>query len=268
MLIADLAGFALVFFIGVIMGTIGAGGSILTSAVLVYVFCISPVLSASYTLLNVCTISIIGFVQYYRKGLVDINMGLLYALPTLLMVFCMRRFIMPAIPDIIFSNERFTITKNLLVMLAFSLLMITIAWSMIRRPVYTPAVNQKRPSSFVMILPGIFTGLLTGFAGAGGGFVIVPALVFFGGLEIKKAIGTSLFIIAINTSTGFIGDYSAGVNYDWFFLIKLVAATVAGMVLSGRIMVKMSNEKLRRLFAYTILTMGCWVIIRELWLRS
>jgi uncharacterized protein len=268
MLIADLAGFALVFIIGVIMGTIGAGGSILTSAVLVYIFCISPVLSASYTLMNVCAVSIIGFVQYFRKDLVDIKTGLCYAIPALLFVFCMRRFIMPAIPAIIFTNDSFTITKDLLVMMVFAILMILIAWSMIRKPVYTvPPVQQPR-SPFAMILPGIFTGLLTGFAGAGGGFVIVPALVFFAGLDIKKAIGTSLFIIAINTTTGLIGDYSAGVEYNWSFLIKLVAATVAGMLLSSRLMVKMSNEKLRRMFAFTILAMGCWVMIREIWLRS
>lgn len=263
----ELGGFVLVFIIGIVMGMIGAGGSILTASVLVYVFSISPVLSASYTLLNVGVISTVGFAQYYRRDLVDIRTGLLFAMPALVMVFTMRRFVMPLIPSTVFSYGNFTISKDLMVMLLFAILMIFISWSMIRKPVYKEQVVQQTSPSATMILPGLLVGILTGFTGAGGGFVIVPALIFFSGLDIKKAIGTSLFIIAINTAIGFIGDYSSGVCYNWFFLFKLVSVTVAGMICSNWLSLKVSNDKLKRIFGVTIFVIGCWIIARELLLK-
>ena len=264
MSILELAGYLMVFIIGVVMGMIGAGGSILTSSVLIYVFSINPVLSASYTLLNVGTISMVGVVQYFRKDQVDIRTGILFALPALLVVFLMRRLIMPAIPSCICQVGKFELTKELLVMIVFALVMILVSWSMIRQPVPEENTRQNKRSGMAMILPGGLAGIITGFTGAGGGFVIVPALILFTGLDIKKAIGTSLFIISINTASGFIGDYSSGVQYDWSFLFKLISVTVAGMVFSGFLANRISNSKLRRVFGITILIIGCWIVVKEL----
>lgn len=260
----ETAGFALVFITGLVMGMIGAGGSILTSSILVYLFSINPVLPASYTLLNVGIISLVGVVQCFRKDQVDIKTGLLFAIPALLMVFMMRRFIMPAIPATIFSCGTLAFTKDLMVMLIFALLMILISWSMIHQPVYRQPTEQPEKHSKTMILPGMLAGIVTGFTGAGGGFIIVPALIFFTGLDIKKAVGTSLFIISINTAIGFMSDFSAGVTYDWSFLLKLVSITVAGMICSSALVGRISNDRLKRLFGITIFVIGCWIIVLEL----
>jgi len=264
MSLLEMAGYLMVFIIGVVMGMIGAGGSILTSSVLIYVFNINPVLSASYTLLNVGIISLVGVVQYFRKDQVDVRKGLLFALPALLIVFIMRRIIMPAIPSCICQLGSFELTKELLVMIVFAGVMILVSWSMIRQPIPKENTLQNNRSGLALLLPGGFAGIITGFTGAGGGFVIVPALVFFTGLDIKKAIGTSLFIIAINTTTGFIGDYTSGVQYNWPFLFKLITVTVAGMIFSSLLATRISNSKLRRVFGITILVIGCWIIVREL----
>ncbi len=264
MSILELAGYLMVFIIGVVMGMIGAGGSILTSSVLIYVFSINPVLSASYTLLNVGIISLVGVVQYFRKDQVDIRTGLMFALPALLVVFIMRRLIMPSIPTCICQFGSFGLTKELMVMVVFALVMILVSWSMILQPVPKGNTRSNNRSGLAMILPGGLAGIITGFTGAGGGFVIVPALIFFTGLDIKKAVGTSLFIISINTASGFIGDYSSGVQYDWSFLLKLISVTVAGMLFSSLLANRISNTKLRRVFGITILAIGCWIVIKEL----
>jgi len=262
----ELAGYLMVFIIGVVMGIIGAGGSILTSSVLIYIFSINPVLSASYTLLNVGIISLVGVVQYFRKNQVDVRTGFLFALPALLVVFLMRRIIMPSIPSCICQFGTFELTRKLLVMIVFAAVMILVSWSMIRQPLPKENIVQNQRSALALILPGGLAGIITGFTGAGGGFVIVPALIFFTGLDIKKAVGTSLFIIAINTATGFISDYSSGVQYDWSFLFKLISVTVAGMLFSSLLTTRISNNKLRRVFGITILVIGCWIVIKELFI--
>ena len=183
------------FIVGLLMGLIGAGGSILSSGLMIYIFGFNPALSASYTLLNVGIISLIGTVQYYRKNLVDFTAGLLFSLPAIVTVLCMRSLIMPAIPDVPFEYNGLVVTKELCMMLVFAILMILIAWNMIhngdnRNKRGTGAVHKP-----VVFLTAPIVGVLTGIVGVGGGFLIVPALLFFNGLDIKTAVGTSLFII-------------------------------------------------------------------------
>jgi uncharacterized membrane protein YfcA len=262
----EILGYTLAFLIGIIMGLIGAGGSILSSAILVYLFGVAPVISASYTLLNVGIISLIGSIRYYRKDLVDLKTACFFSLPALCTVYLMRRYIMPLIPESIYRNQNFELSKNVLIMLAFSLLMILISFTMIRRksPVTAQTLSEKNKSMIICL--GLVVGMLTGFVGVGGGFIIVPALVFFAGLDVKKAVGTSLLIITINTAIGFAVDFNTGVNYDWIFLMKFISITILGMIFSGQLSNRISTERLKRVFGYTILVVGCWVIFRELFL--
>jgi uncharacterized protein len=173
---------------------------------------------------------------------------------------------MPRIPDNIYRNEGFELSKNLLIMLVFSLLMILISFTMIRRKTPEPEKTIEDKNPWMIIFLGSVVGLLTGFVGVGGGFIIVPALVFFAGLDVKKAVGTSLLIITINTAIGFLGDFNIGVNYDWSFLLKFISITITGMILSSQLSNRISTVGLKRVFGYTILILGCWVIIRELFL--
>lgn len=246
------------------MGLIGAGGSILSSGLMIYIFGLNPIISASYTLLNVGVISFIGSVQYYKKNLVNIPVGIFFALPAIATVLCMRSFIMPAIPDVLFEFQGLIMSKELSIMLAFASLMIVIAGTMISES--KPAIKQKATTvnKPVVALIGLAVGILTGLVGVGGGFVIVPALFFFTGLDMKSAVGTSLFIITLNTAVGFISDFSSGTIYNWMFLLKFILVTVTGMLISGLMISKIKTEKVKKLFAVIILLVGCWIIIKEL----
>lgn len=260
----EVVGYLLAFIVGLVMGLIGAGGSILSSGLMIYIFGLNPMISASYTLLNVGIISLVGSIQYYRKDLVQIRTGLLFAAPAIVTVLYMRAYVVPSIPHIIFESGSMAFSKDLFVKLVFAILMIIIAWNMItKKTVETQKANNL--NAWMVTLIGIIVGLLTGIVGVGGGFMIVPALLFFTGLNVKTAVGTSLFIITLNTGVGFFGDFAAGVVYNWAFLIKFISLTVLGMLISGLVVHKVQTEKIKKLFAIVMLFLGTWIIFKELW---
>ena len=263
----EITGFVLAFFIGMLMGLIGAGGSILTSALLIYIFGISPILSVSYTMITVCIISLAGSIQYYKRGLVDLKTGLIVGIPALITVYIMRKFVMPAIPKIIFRYHHFIFTKSLLITLIFAVLMIVISYSMIYSPKQVLEKKEEPVNPLVLYALGIAVAILTGFAGVGGGFIILPALVFFANMDVKKAVGTSLFIITINTTVGFLGDFSTGLSYNWNFLLKYIGITLAGMILSNQFSKKTNGSVLKKIFGLAILIIGCWIIVEELFVK-
>lgn len=245
------------------MGLIGAGGSILSSGIMIYIFGISPLISASYTLLTVGVISLVGAIQYYRKDMIDLTTGLLFAIPAIITVLGMRAFVMPSIPATIFKFQGIVLSKELFVMLVFAILMIIIAWNMMGNKM-GKAQKVDHKNSLWVILIGTGVGILTGIVGVGGGFIIVPALVLFTRLNMKTAVGTSLFIITLNTAVGFFGDLSSGVQYNWSFLSKFISLTVSGMLISGFLVEKIQTDKLKKLFAMIILALGCWIIVKGL----
>ena len=263
----EILGFLLAFLIGGTLGLIGAGGSILTITVLVYILGISPTLSTTYSLFIVGITSLVGSIDYFRKGLVDFRKGLFFSFPAFIMVFSMRKFVMPHIPEIIFQSEKFILTKNLLVMLCFAFLMIVASYSMIMSRKSNQKLTEKPISYWIIFFEGIIVGILTGFIGAGGGFLIIPALVIFAQLPMKKAVGTSLIIITINSLFGAIGDFSAGVILDWHFLVKFATCTIVGVLVGGFFSKKVDGEKLKPTFGWFILIMGCWIILKELVLK-
>jgi uncharacterized protein len=264
----EIIGFLLAFLIGNTLGIIGAGGSILTITVLVYILGITPTLSTTYSLFIVGITSLVGSIDYFRKGFVDFRKGIFFSFPAFVMVFLMRKFIMPQIPAIVYESEKFQLSKNLLVMLCFASLMIIASYSMITSRKRQQQLTEKPISYWIIFMEGIVVGLLTGFIGAGGGFLIIPALVLFAQLPMKKAVGTSLIIITINSLFGAIGDFSAGVTLDWIFLAKFATCTIAGVLVGGFFSKKIDGEKLKPAFGWFILLMGCWIILKELFLRK
>ena len=259
----ELVGYSLAFIVGIGMGLLGAGSSILCSALMIYIFGVNPILSASYTLLNVAIISLIGTMQYYRKSLVSVPTGLIFSMPAIATVLCMRSFVMPSVPAVLLEHHGLVVSKELCMMVGFAILMIVIAWKMIRDP---NRGHQSGSKAFVFFA-AVFVGVLTGAVGIGGGFLIVPALLFTG-LAMKTAVGTSLFIITLNTVAGFISDFSSGVGYDWMFLSKFIAVGVAGMLISGSLVEKIKTEKLKKAFGIVILAAGFWILFKELLLEQ
>ena len=262
--LSSICGLIASLLIGLSLGLIGGGGSILTVPILVYLFHIEPVLATAYSLFIVGVTSIIGTIPKYKAGQVKINTALLFGIPSIISVFLTRTFILPQIPFILFSGSSFSITKNIFLMILFASLMIAASYSMIK----SSKTIQASPSSAtqlnypLIITLGAMEGFLTGLVGAGGGFLIIPALVLFTQLPMKEAIGTSLLIIAAKSLIGFLGDLSHS-EMDWSLLGLLSGIAILGILIGNRLSRKIDGQKLKKGFAWFVLTVGVYILIRE-----
>ena len=256
----EILGYVGALFIGLVLGLTGGGGSILTVPILVYLMSISPVTATAYSLFIVGSTSTFGAIQNYRKNLVDIKSGFLFAIPSFIAVYLTRKYIVPRIPDIILEAP-ILITKNTFLMLFFAVIMIFGALSVLKKKSQDTTVEENRN----LILIGIQTfiiGIIIGLVGAGGGFLIIPALILFAKLPMKKAVGTSLFIIAMNSLVGFTGDMQ-NLVIDWLFLLTFSAISVVGIFI-GMYLTKYTNEsQLKKIFAYFVLLMAAIILLKE-----
>jgi hypothetical protein len=251
--------------IGLSLGLIGGGGSILTIPVLVYLFNIDAVLASSYSLFVVGTTSLIGAFLKMKEGNLDFKTALLFGLPSLVTVYLTRHLILPAIPATVFVINEVEIKRSMLMLVLFAVVMIAASLSMIRNSSDKAIQNtQDFKINYVgVLLRGVFIGLMTGLIGAGGGFLIIPALVIFLRIPMKKAIGTSLLIIASNCLFGFTADLQHFV-YDWNLLITVTIISIAGILLGNQLSKKLDGNSLKKGFGYFVLITGLYVIIREL----
>jgi uncharacterized membrane protein YfcA len=258
----EITGYFFAVAIGLILGLLGGGGSILSIPILVYIFHVDAVLASAYSLFIVGATSFIGAIPKYKDHLVNIKTGFLFGIPSIISIFSTRKWIVPAIPDIIWSTESFTLTKRVLLLGIFAILMILASFSMINSRKEYETENQKF-RTFLVIFEGLLIGFLTGLVGAGGGFLIIPALVFLTGLPFKTAVGTSLFIIAINSLMGFLGDV---LNYEmnWTFLLSITSLAIVGILIGNKLQKKISATKLRSSFGWFVLLMGIWILFREI----
>jgi uncharacterized protein len=258
----EIIGYVASVCIGLILGMLGGGGSILSIPILVYLFQIDAIVASAYSLFIVGVTSFVGAIPKYKEHLVNVRTGILFGLPSIATIFATRKWIVPALPDIILTTSSIIITKRILVLGVFALLMVLASFSMIkgRKEIVSDARGFR---VFLVILEGMLIGFLTGLVGAGGGFLIIPALVFLTGLPFKTAVGTSLFIIAINSLFGFLGDV---LNYpmDWKFLLSITSLAVFGILIGNRWQKKISAVKLRKGFGWMILFMGTAILIREI----
>lgn len=257
-------GYLASILIGVALGLIGGGGSILTVPVLVYLFSVDAVAATAYSLFIVGTTSAVGSFSYFKKGLVNIKTAIVFGIPSIAAVFLTRAFIVPAIPQEIFSIGNFTVTKSILLMLLFAVLMIFASYSMIKKdkPV-TEETPQKQKFNYPLILvEGTVVGILTGLVGAGGGFLIIPALVVLSKLPMKEAVGTSLVIIAAKSLIGFFGE-SSETAIDYIFLAKVTAFAIVGIFIGMALSKRINGAKLKPAFGWFVLVMGIYIIIKE-----
>jgi uncharacterized membrane protein YfcA len=262
--------FALGLFASFIMGTVlsllGAGGSILTLPILVYLFKINTIEATSYSLLLVGMTALFGSVTYFKTKKIDLKVGIIFGIPSIFGVILARKVLVPYLPDQ-FLFLGFEITKSFIIMVLFALLMIMSATLMIRNRKLAFEKTKKSTEferSVIIVLEGLIVGQLTGFVGAGGGFLIIPALVLLTGLEMKTAIGTSLFIIAIKSLTGFGSDVLSGFQTDWTFVLYVIMCTIVGVVSGSLLSKKFSDNKLKMAFGYMTLIIGAYIIIEQL----
>lgn len=252
-------------FIGISLGLIGGGGSILTMPVLVYLFGINPLLATSYSLFVVGSTSLIGALSNYRKGQVNLKAAFFFGTASILTVFLSRKFIVPIIPEHLFSIGSFRVSSALATMVFFGVLMLMASISMItRKQIEGEEQECKDCIKFFKLLGyGIAIGVVTGLLGAGGGFLLIPALVFLLKLPMKKAIGTSLLIIALNSLIGFTGDLGHFV-IQWKFLLSVTAIAIIGLLIGTLISKKLPGEKLKKGFGWFVLIMGIYIILKEI----
>ena len=258
-------GYIAALFIGISLGLIGGGGSVLTVPVLVYLFGINPVVSTSYSLFVVGSTSLVGAFNNYRKGMVQIKTALLFGLASITTVFLTRKVLIPLIPEHIATIGSFNLTESIITMVLFAILMVAASLSMIKgrkkQPKETRTENEKinLPK---LLLYGVAIGMATGLLGAGGGFLLIPTLVLLVKLPMKEAVGTSLLIIALNSLIGFTGDIGH-FDINWFFLIKVTSIAIAGIFAGGWIGKRIEGDKLKKGFGWFVLVMGIFIIIRE-----
>ena len=259
----QLFGFLGALVVGITLGLIGSGGSILTLPVLVYIMGIDPVHGTAYSLFIVGFSAFIGSFEYTRKKLVEFRAAIIFAIPAFITVYLTRLFILPAVPDPLFSIKGFVFGKNMSIMILFALLMLAASYSMIRKNPVTETKSDHKQHYVLIILEGIVVGLFTGLVGAGGGFLIIPALVVLGRIPMKKAVGTSLLIIAAKSLIGFIGDIQ-NLDIDWLFLLYFSSFTTAGILSGTFISHKISSDKLKPIFGWFVFVMGIFIIFQEL----
>lgn len=252
--------------VGISLGLIGSGGSILAVPILVYVMGVSPVLSTAYSLFIVGITALVGGVQSAMQKTVDFKTVFIFGIPSIVAVYATRMWLMPVIPHELFSIGSLVVTKPIALMLLFALVMIIASVSMIM-PDTKKETNENSNISYnypMILLEGTVVGVLTGLVGAGGGFLIIPALVLLARMPMKLAVGTSLFIIAAKSLIGFIGDLQGNQVIDWKLLGGFTAFAVAGIFIGIILSKKMPGEKLKKAFGWFVLIMGGYIIIKEI----
>lgn len=265
----EILGYILAVMVGVSLGLIGSGGSILTVPILVYIMGVNPVLATAYSLFIVGSTALVGGVQSALQKRVDFKTVLIFGIPSIAAVYATRMWLMPFIPKELFSIGSLVITKSIALMLLFAVVMILAAVSMIRTGKKT-APEENLPGNYnypMILLEGAVVGLLTGLVGAGGGFLIIPALVLLARMPMKLAVGTSLFIIAAKSLIGFIGDLQGSEVLDWKLLGIFTAFAVAGIFIGILLSKKIPGQKLKKGFGWFVLVMGIYIIIKELFFK-
>ncbi|CAD5264858.1 MULTISPECIES: sulfite exporter TauE/SafE family protein [unclassified Imperialibacter] len=262
----ELIGFSASVIMGLSLGLIGGGGSILTVPILVYLFGVDPVASTAYSLFVVGLTSLVGSVSHFKKGNVDLKTAFIFGLPAIISVYSVRKFLVPAIPDTIMTIGSVTVTKSLFVMVLFATLMLLASISMIRKPKKKEEgeETEMKYKYLIILAEGLLVGGITGLVGAGGGFLIIPALVLMAGLPMKKAVGTSLLIIAMKSLIGFTGDLSGALIIDYKFMLIFSAFAIVGIFTGSYLTKFIPNEKLKPVFGYFVLVMGFYILGKEL----
>ena len=266
----EIIGYLLAAIVGISLGLIGSGGSILTVPILVYVMGINPIMATAYSLFIVGTTALVGGVQSAIQKNVDFKTVLIFGVPSIAAVYATRMWLVPLLPQELFTIGSFVVTKPIALMLLLAVVMILASVSMIRKGKGNVSVDEIKPLKYnypLILVEGTIVGILTGLVGAGGGFLIIPALVLLARMPIKLAVGTSLFIIAAKSLIGFIGDIQGDEIINWKLLSMFTVFAIIGIFLGIVLSKRISSDKLKASFGWFVLVMGVYIIIKEIFLR-
>ena len=263
----EIAGYIMSLIIGVSLGLIGGGGSILAVPVLAYFFGLDEKVATAYSLFVVGSASLVGGLRQNRSSNVDWRTAIVFGIPAIIGVWIVRHFVVPALPEVLFTIEGFQFTRRMAMFGLFALLMMWAAYSMLNdnEREGTGEIKYNYP---LILLEGLVVGAITGFVGAGGGFLIIPALVILANLEMKKAIGTSLIIIALKSLLGFSLSDALTMHIDWSFLSLFTLIAVIGIFLGVYIGNFINGQRLKKGFGYFIIVMAIFIFIMEFIIKS
>ncbi|MRX65551.1 sulfite exporter TauE/SafE family protein [Maribacter luteus] len=259
----EIFGYLGALLVGLVLGLMGSGGSLIAIPIFTYLFHISPITTTAYSLFVVGTSSTIGALRNWEKGLVDFKIAFVFAIPAFIAVYVVRKYILPIIPMEIVTIYDIAVTKDMAIMVFLALIMLLCSLSMIRTKKSLLEHKQLNRYNYpLIVLQGILIGLFTGFVGIGGGFLIIPTLVLLVKLPMKKAVATSLFIIALKSLIGFLGDLG-NLEINWDFLLRFTAISTLGIFLGIYFSSFIKGEKLKTYFGWLLLILSIGIFYKE-----
>ena len=249
--------------IGVVLGLIGGGGSILTVPIFVYLFDVNPILATAYSLFVVGVTALAGAIRNFQNNQIDFKTGIIFAIPAFVGVYIARAYLLDLIPNqILFFS--LAIQKETVIMIFFAIIMFIASYFMIRGYKEDNRSIEINYSNLILTFEGFIVGVLTGIVGAGGGFLIIPALILFAKLPMKKAVATSLMIIAIKSLFGFIGDLgNSNLIFDWGLLFLFSILSICGIFIGVYMIKFVDGRNLKKGFGWFVLIMAFIIIFQE-----
>lgn len=256
-------GYISALIIGVSLGLIGGGGSILAVPVLAYLFSINEKAATAYSLFIVGASALLGGWKQHLKGFVDWKTAIVFGIPAIIGVTAVRHYVVPAMPDILFEFQGFDFTRRMAMFGLFAVLMVPAAFSMLKKEKEKKVTGEVRYNYALILAEGLIVGGITGMIGAGGGFLIIPALVILANVEMKVAVGTSLIIIAVKSLMGFFLGDALTMEIDWTFLGLFTGLSFIGIFIGSYLSNFIDSKKLKKGFGYFILIMAAFIFYME-----
>jgi len=259
----DFLGYTSALIIGISLGLIGGGGSILAVPVLAYLFSVNEKIATAYSLFIVGSSALVGGLKQHFKGYVDWKTGMIFGIPAIIGVTLVRYYVVPSLPETLFNIGSFELTRRMAMFGLFAILMIPAALSMLKEKKERQVSREVKCNYPLIFIEGLLVGGITGLIGAGGGFLIIPALVILANVEMKTAIGTSLIIIAFKSLLGFFLGDALQMQIDWQFLTIFTGLSLVGIFVGSYLGNFINGKKLKKGFGYFIFIMAVFIFYME-----
>lgn len=264
----EILGYVSALIIGISLGLIGGGGSILAVPVLAYLFSVNEKVATAYSLFIVGTSALAGGLKQHLKGFVDWRTAFVFGIPAIIGVTLVRHYVVPALPDILFTIGDFEFTRRMGMFGLFAALMFPAAFSMLKERKEKATAGEIHYNYPLILVEGLIVGAITGMIGAGGGFLIIPALVLLANVEMKIAVGTSLIIIAFKSLLGFFLGDAFTMEIDWEFLTIFTSISLVGIFIGSYLGNYINGKKLKKGFGYFIFIMAIFIFYMEFFVKQ
>ena len=261
----EIIGYILTFLVGLTLGIMGSGGSILIIPTLIYFFKIETLQATTYSLFLIGITALLGSITKIKSNLVDFKLVLWFGLPSLFSMFLTRNVVISYLPKNISIPIVGNLSQNVYLISAFALIMFLAGYSMItnKQDECIECGEKLKENKSLLIVQGLVIGLISGIFGAGGGFLIIPGLVIFGKTPMKNAVATSLFLVAINSIIGFFSSLNQLHYLNYRLLIILSLLSIVGIFIGNKISKQIRTEQLKPYFGYFILIISIFILIKE-----